>query len=49
MIKKPITITCLQDLKRAQLRSWFRLPVSLTVRSTLRLEEKKSMQKVSWE
>ena len=39
----------LQDLKHAQLRSWFRLPVSLTVRSTLRLEEKKSMQKVSWE
>lgn len=49
MIKNQSLFTCLQDLKHAQLRSWFRLPVSLTVRSTLRLEEKKSMQKVSWE
>ena len=46
MIKNQSLFTCLQDLKHAQLRSWFRLPVSLTVRSTLRLEEKSQCKSI---
>lgn len=49
MIKKPITIHLSTGLEARPVAQLVQVAVSLTVRSTLRLEEKKSMQKVSWE
>lgn len=41
MIKKPITIQLSTGLEARPVRSWYRLQASSTVRSMLRLEEKR--------